>query len=590
MRFAFKVIAVFLLLASFPGLCTQAGADDKTIETQPKWEFKRVTRWQPTSVAVLNVEKREMEAFSAFTSTWETVRPGPYGKGPRSSFEEVIILLDSNGKMTWAGWKRDVYLKIGDRIMGCYAYTDASADCCILRGRSGLDVNPRRMSGEGAHVKTNNKKKAIDGGPDLNEFDRFISHSEKALTYLRAYPTRAEKSFLLNLEHGDGVFSDESTRKSHVKTGIKYQHDDIRPNLPLTFSNNFSLPFSAQPLAQAHSILGVSMENDEICFEIQNTERQLKERVWVDRNKLLNEKIFKEVRVRPPDSPEPCTQDDADDKTIEIKPEKEFKRVTRWQPTSVAVFNADTGEMEAFPAFTSTWGYLKFNGNEEKTGMMDIYPLREMVVLTNSDGEMAWAGKQRDVYLRIRESLVGFHIYLNTHYGNASIGNLHGTFGLDVDAYRHAEKSLEGPPSSKWDRFIHETEEVHAFSLDGVEEWGHNGFFERVRQSKHLDAISKPGRIFYKKSRKSSWRCEGPGIFTSQPLSHPERGFMGEERDTVLAIRRVFVENDEICFEIQNKGLQKKGRLWIDKKALLEKRLLKLTRAMLYNGVVRISK
>ena len=113
MRFAFKVIAVFLLLASFPGLCTQAGADDKTIETQPKWEFKRVTRWQPTSVAVLNVEKREMEAFSAFTSTWETVRPGPYGKGPRSSFEEVIILLDSNGKMTWAGWKRDVYLKIG---------------------------------------------------------------------------------------------------------------------------------------------------------------------------------------------------------------------------------------------------------------------------------------------------------------------------------------------------------------------------------------------------------------------------------------------------------------------------------------------
>ncbi|MDR2430439.1 MAG: hypothetical protein LBD14_06100 [Puniceicoccales bacterium] len=42
------------------------------------------------------------------------------------------------------------------------------------------------------------------------------------------------------------------------------------------------------------------------------------------------------------------------------QPEQEnkryFKRATAWHATSVSVLNVDKGEMEAFPAFTSTWG------------------------------------------------------------------------------------------------------------------------------------------------------------------------------------------------------------------------------------------
>ena len=301
---------------------------EKQTEEESRTRFKRATYWKPSSIAVLNVDKGEMETFSAYNSTW----------GPSTSYntyswlEEVLVLLDSNDKMTWAGWKRDVYLKIGDRIIGCYAYTDSH--CCILRGRSGLDVDHLRVFRPEAFFKTNNEKKTIDNGPNLEEFDRLIYESKRALHSPSPTPV-GEAVFFLKLQD-DGVaflpkpFRDygEFTRKYYIKPGVKYQHDDIRPEIPLPLSYDFGASLSAQPLAQAHSILRVSMENDEICFEIQNTERRLKGRVWIDKKKLLNEKIFEALRVMDSDG------------TVRIPKKEDWERMPVKQASKECIMEA----------------------------------------------------------------------------------------------------------------------------------------------------------------------------------------------------------------------------------------------------------
>lgn len=143
----------------------------------------------------------------------------------------------------------------------------------------------------------------VNSGVCLSGLDTFIRDSENALHSPVPYPT-AEALFFLKLEEDEQLFLPKHfrhlsklDRDYYLRPGVRYQHDDIRPNLPLPLSPDFGTPWNSMPFAQAHSILRVFIENDEICFEMENTEKQLRARVWINKKKLLDERKFEATKV-----------------------------------------------------------------------------------------------------------------------------------------------------------------------------------------------------------------------------------------------------------------------------------------------------
>ncbi|MDR2430442.1 MAG: hypothetical protein LBD14_06115 [Puniceicoccales bacterium] len=64
----------------------------------------------------------------------------------------------------------------------------------------------------------------------------------------------------------------------------------MRDALPIR--GEFAQTLSSQPLPEIHAILRFFVENDEICFELQNTHNGTKARVWLDKAALGKGKHF----------------------------------------------------------------------------------------------------------------------------------------------------------------------------------------------------------------------------------------------------------------------------------------------------------
>ncbi|MDR2430441.1 MAG: hypothetical protein LBD14_06110 [Puniceicoccales bacterium] len=229
-------------------------------------------------------------------------------------------------------------------------------------------------------------------------------------------------------------------------------------------------------------------------------------------------------------------------KSVDAKRQLKFKRATRWQATSVPVLNVDTKKMETFTAFTSTWGYDFFVG-EQKTH--DAY-LKRVLVLVDSDGKTRWVGRQRDAYLKIGERIVGCYVHTNNIYRLGGGVDFCGDLGLDVRTYRKGETALDAPQSSKWDRFIHVSNEVRALH-DGVYHPSEIGYHSMESRNITSWIITDSLPIELGSHESERFRCASGAVFNSH------------------FIRNVFSKNGKICFEFQNTDTQNRGRLWFDK-------------------------